>query len=413
KIKTAQVYIQNMIIGIDASRANRIRKTGTEWYSFYLIKNLAKLDQKNKYLLYLDQEPNDDLKEIIKNNNNFSFKVLNWPLNFFWTLGRLSLEMLVCPPKILFIPAHTMPFFAPKKTIVTIHDVAFAREDRLYRSEEAQTEKKWSKKIIKFLVKIFTRGKYQANTVDYLEWSTRFALKKAGKIITVSEFTKKEILEIYSFAKTEKITAIHNGFSENYLPINNPEKINQILAKYGLEKPFLLYVGRLEKKKNTPLLIESFSILKEHYPEIKEKLVLIGNAGFGFDEAKYLVEQFNLTRSVVSTGWIEEEDLPFIFNGATSFIFPTRHEGFGIPVIQAMSCGVPTVASDIPVLREVAGEAVLFFDANDKDALAEAMAKSILDDSLRQELKERGIKRAANFGWEKCAQETLSVIENW
>ena len=160
-------------------------------------------------------------------------------------------------------------------------------------------------------------------------------------------------------------------------------------------------------------MIESFSILKECHPEIKEKLVLIGNAGFGFDEAKYLVEQFNLTRSVVSTGWIEENDLPVIFNGATSFIFPTRHEGFGIPVIQAMACGVPTVASDIPVLREVADEAVLYFDANDKDALAEAMAKSILDDSLRQDLREKGIKRAANFGWEKCARETLSVIENW
>lgn len=402
-----------MLIGIDASRANRLRKTGTEWYSFYLIKNLAKLDQQNKYLLYLDEEPNEDLKEIIKDNKNFSFKVLSWPLNFFWTLGRLSLEMLFYPPKVLFVPAHTMPFFAPKKTVITIHDVAFAREDRLYRSEEAKTEAKWSKKTIKFLVKIIMRGKYQANTVDYLEWSTRFALKNAGKIITVSEFTKKEILEIYPFAKAEKITPIHNGFSESYQPINSTEKINQVLTKYGLEKPFLLYVGRLEKKKNTPLLIESFSILKERHPEIKEKLVLIGNAGFGFDEAKYLVEQFNLTRSVVSTGWIEENDLPVIFNGATSFIFPTRHEGFGIPVIQAMACGVPTVASDIPVLREVADEAVLYFNANDKDALSEAMAKSILDDSLRQDLREKGIKRAANFAWEKCARETLSVIENW
>lgn len=402
-----------MLIGIDASRANRIRKTGTEWYSFYLIKNLAKLDQKNKYLLYLDEEPNTDLKKALNNNPNFSFKVLNWPVNFFWTLGRLSLEMLIHRPEVLFIPAHTMPFFSPKKTVVTIHDVAFAREDRLYRSEEAKTEAKWSKKTINFFVKILTRGKYQANTVDYLDWSTRFALKKAGKIITVSEFTKKEILEIYPFAKAEKITPIHNGFPKTYFPIDSQEKINQVLAKYGIEKPFLLYVGRLEKKKNTPMLIESFSILKERYPEIKEKLVLIGNAGFGFDEAKYLVEQFNLGRSVVSTGWVDEVDLPYIFNGATSFVFPTRHEGFGIPVIQAMSCGVPAVVSDIPVLREIADNAVLFFDANNKEALAEAMAQSILNNNLRQELKEKGIKQAANFSWEKCARETLSVIEAW
>lgn len=402
-----------MLIGIDASRANRIRKTGTEWYSFYLIKYLAKLDQKNNYLLYLDAEPGEDFKKIIAENPNFNFKVLNWPVNFFWTLGRLSLEMLFFRPEVLFVPAHTMPFFAPRKTVNTIHDVAFAREDRLYRSEEAQTEAKWSRQVINFLVRFVTRGKYQANTVDYLDWSTRFALKNAGKIITVSEFTKKEILEIYPFAKPEKIFPIHNGFPENYCQTCSQDRVDSVLAKYGIEKPFFLYVGRLEKKKNTPMLIESMALLRERYPEIKEKLVLIGNAGFGFDEVKYLVEQYNLMRSVSATGWVDEDDLCYIFNGATAFVFPTRHEGFGIPVIQAMSSGIPAVISDIPVLREIAGDAALFFDANNKEALSEAMAQSVLNLKLKAELKEKGLKRAANFSWEKCARETLSVIEAW
>lgn len=401
-----------MLIGIDASRANRIRKTGTEWYSFYLIENLAKLDKKNSYRLYLDEEPREDLKKVVKSNPNFSFRVLRWPLNFFWTLGRLSLEMLFRRPDVLFVPAHTMPLFYPKKTIVTIHDVAFAREDRLYRFEEANTDAPWSKKIINLFIRALTRGKYQGNSIDYLNWSTNFALKKAWKIITVSEFTKKEILDIYPFAEEKKITAIHNGFpSHAFLPLKNQDGKQEVFSKYGIEMPYFLYVGRLEKKKNTPMLIEAFSLIKEAHPELREKLVLLGNAGFGFDEVKYLIEQFNLGNEVISTGWVEEHDLPIIFNNASSFVFPTRHEGFGIPVIQAMACGLPVVASDIPVLREIAGDAVLYFDANNKEALAMAMYDSVTNQELRRDLIAKGFVQALRFSWEKCASETLSIIE--
>lgn len=400
-----------MIIGIDASRANRKRKTGTEWYSFYLIENLVKLDQQNNYVLYLDQDPGEDLVKIISGHQNVSVRVLRWRWNFFWTLGRLSLEMLLRRPNVLFIPAHTMPLFYPRKTVVTIHDVAFAREDRLYLNEGVKTEAHWSRGVVNFFVKIITRGKYEANTLDYLDWSTRFALKHAWKIITVSNFTKKEILEIYPWAKKEKIIPIHNGFPSNsYYPQENEEKINNVLVKYGLEKPYFLYVGRLEKKKNTALLVESLAILKEIYPKTKERLVLIGNAGFGFDEVKYLIEQFNLVNDVVTTGWVDEIDLPLIFNGASSFVFPSRHEGFGIPVIQAMACGIPVIVSDIPVLREIAEQAALYFDVNNKDALVQAMARSINDQNLRSDLKLAGIKQAANFSWEKCARETMAVL---
>jgi glycosyltransferase involved in cell wall biosynthesis len=114
---------------------------------------------------------------------------------------------------------------------------------------------------------------------------------------------------------------------------------------------------------------------------------------------------------VLITGWVQEEDLPSIFNGASSFVFPTKHEGFGIPVIQSMACGVPVVISDIPVLREISGDAALYFEANSKEALSEAMWQSIVDQNLRRDLRTKGIKQAKNFSWEKCARETLQVIE--
>jgi len=402
-----------MIIGIDASRANRGRKTGTEWYSFYLIQNLAIIDKTNKYWLYLNTPPSLELSEAVKDNPNFSFKYLRWPLFSFWTLGRLSLEMLWCRPDVLFVPAHTLPLFSPRKTMNTIHDIAFVREKNLYFSEEVKTQGASLRRLINILVKIVTLGKYRADSVDYLYWSTAFALEHARKIITVSEFTKQEIISLYPKTKLKKIAVIHNGYNNDlFKPLEDEDKTAKILDKYGISKPYYLYVGRLEKKKNTPALIEALALVRENSPEIKEKLVLIGNASFGFDEVKYVIEEFDLNNEVYIPGWVDEADLPYIYNAATAFIFPTKHEGFGIPVLESMACGLPTIASDIPVLREIAGDAVLYFDQNDKREIANAMIRIVKDEALRQELRVKGLAQSAKFSWLKCASETLKEMEN-
>ena len=400
-----------MVIGIDASRANLKRKTGTEWYSFYLIKNFARLDKTNKYILYLNREPSAELKEVIKDSPNFSFKLLVWPFWSFWTLGRLSWEMIWHRPDVLFIPAHTMPLIYPRNTINTIHDIAFTRERNLYRSDRVKTERATSRRLIEVIVKVITRGKYRSDSLDYLYWSTEFALHKAKKIITVSNFTKHEILSVYPKVEEAKIKVVHNGYnSELYKLDRDPEKIKEVLEKYGLETPFFLYVGRIEKKKNTSALIEAMALLRDNHPEIKEKMVLVGDASFGYDEVKYVIEEFNLNDEVIMSGWLEEEDMPIILQAASAFIFPSKHEGFGIPILQAMACGVPVAASDIPVFKEVARDAVLYFDHRDKLAISEAMARLVIDKDLRDELVAKGLERVKRFSWEKCARETLKEI---
>lgn len=401
-----------MLIGIDASRANRQRKTGTEWYSFYLIENLAKLDRQNTYRLYIDGEPSPELRAAIRNNPNFSIKFLKWPLYSFWTLGRLSFEMIFNRPDVLFVPAHALPLFYPRKTITTVHDLAFMSEQNLYRSEPIKTKIAGARKFVHFFVKLVTFGKYGADSVDYLYWSTAYALNHAAKIIVVSEATKLDILTYYPKTKTKKIAVVHNGFNnELYQPLADSKKTDFILNKYGLTAPYFLYIGRLEKKKNTATLIESFAIVKENNPDISEKLVLIGNAGYGYDEIQYIIEEFNLNRQVLMPGWVLEEELAYILNAASAFIFPSKHEGFGIPVLQALACGVPTAVSDLPVLHEIAADSVLYFNQNDKNSLARALEKIIKDEKLRAELKAKGIERAKNFSWEKCALETLKEIE--
>ncbi len=400
-----------MVIGIDASRANLKRKTGTEWYSFYLIKNLAKIDLENKYILYLNSPASSELVKAVEHNPNFSFKLLNWPFASFWTLGRLTLEMIVKRPDILFIPAHTMPLCYPRRTVNTIHDIAFVRERNLYRSSGVKTGGVFSKKIIEILVRIFTLGKYQSESLDYLYWSTDFALRRAKKIITVSEFTKSEILDVYPKTKAEKVKVVHNGYNNSlYRVIDDSKKTTAVLERYGLEAPYFLYAGRIEKKKNIPALIEAMAMLRENRPDIKEKMVLIGDASFGYDEVKYVIAEFGLDYDVIMPGWVDEEDMPYVFNGAKAFIFPSKHEGFGIPILQAMACGVPTAVSDIPVFKEVASDATLYFDHNDKQAMASALARLGSDNDLLAELRSKGLERVKNFSWEKCARETLAEI---
>ncbi|MFA4833375.1 MAG: glycosyltransferase family 1 protein [Patescibacteria group bacterium] len=425
-----------MLIGIDASRANRDHKSGTEWYSYYLIRWLAKLDKENQYILYTDRPLKNGLLDLTTDQylpnpgqvgvkpdkagyqaikspyNNFQAKVLNWPFNFFWTLGRLSWEMLIHRPEALFVPAHSLPLVFPQKTITTIHDIAFEKNSFLYQPDNIGPEGKFLRNTLCFFVRIFTGGKYRANSTDYLKWSTKFALKHARKIITVSNFSKDEILKIYK-TKREKIKVIYNGYNRSlYRKIDSQERIKEILDKYGIESPFILYVGRLEKKKNTPALLEAFCQMRENNKNIKHKLVLIGDASFGYDEVKYVIREFDLEPEVIMTGWVEEEDLPYIYNAATAFIFPTKYEGFGIPLLQAMSCEVPIAASSLSVLKEVGGEAVLFFDPDDTSSIEAALKNIIKDDKLRESLIEKGRERVKNFSWEKCAQETLEEINN-
>jgi len=285
------------------------------------------------------------------------------------------------------------------------------RDHSLYRAAKVKTDGPFTRRIIEILVYLFTFGRYHSQSLDYLDWSTKFALKKAKKIITVSNFTKKEILNLYPKTKASKVRVVHNGYNNDlYRVINDEAEVKAVLEKYDIEQPYFLYVGRIEKKKNTPALIEALAILRYSHPEIKEKLVLIGDASFGYDEVKYVIEEFNLNNEVIMPGWVDEADMPYIFNGASAFVFPSKHEGFGIPILQAMACGLPTAVSNIPVFREVADEAVLYFDHNDSRAISEAMAKLALDENLKSSLRKQGLNWVKNFSWEKCARETLKEI---
>lgn len=425
-----------MVIGIDASRANRPHRTGTEWYSYYLIKWMAELDSENQYILYTDTPiqgdllnlNNPELTEINYSNqiefdekgfqkikcphNNFKAKVLNWPFRYLWTQGRLSIEMIFNKPDILFIPSHTLPIIYPKKSAVTIHDIGFMREKYLYDNKIIGPENSTIRWCLNFLVSILTLGRYRATSMDYLCWSTNFALKHAKKIITVSNFSKQEILDVYG-ADSEKIKVIYNGYNTQIFNNRCEEsEISRVLKKYGLTRPYILYVGRLEKKKNTPALIEAYCLLKEDNKKINHKLLLIGNASYGYDEVNYTIREFGLEHDVVMPGWIEEADMKYIYCGASIFVFPSKYEGFGIPLLQAMACGVPIAASWESSIPEIAEDVAVLFNPNSSRSIAQAINQLLSDDDLRQKAIENGNERIKLFSWKKSAQETLDLLIN-
>ncbi|OQA35368.1 MAG: Mannosylfructose-phosphate synthase [Parcubacteria group bacterium ADurb.Bin326] len=371
-----------MIIGIDASRANKPNKTGTEWYSWHIIEQLKQIaDKGDKFLLYANSVLTGGLEKL---PDNFVEKDLKWPPKYLWTQIRLWWELWRNPPDVLLVPAHTIPFLPlPKKTriMVTVHDVGFKRSPQLYKPIQ----------------------------VWYHDLTMRRIKGRADVIITISEFSKQEIIELYQVDE-KKIKVIYLGFDVNKFFVQSPSETNQkILEKYNVASPYLLYIGRLEKKKNIANMIAAFALAKESQPDLK--LVLAGSAGHQFDDIKKIIDDNKLENEVVITGYVEQADLPVIYNQAEIFLFPTLYEGFGLPILESMASGVPVLTSNFAPHTEVGGEAAYYADPHSPQSLADGIIKILEDSDLKQSLKDKGLVRAKEFSWRRTAEEIYQIVK--
>lgn len=363
-----------MLIGIDASRANKGKKTGTEWYAYQIINNLKLIDRVNQYVLYTRESLPARPAEL---PDNFSTKVLHWPLVFIWTHLRLSWEMVINPPDILFVPAHSVPLIHRGRTVVTIHDLGFLHNPQIYHP----------------LARIYHRFSAW--------WSVRYAFK----IITISEFTKQDIIKNYK-VNPDKISVIPLGLDKSkYKIITDKNRLKQVQDKYNLTRPYFFYIGRLEKKKNIEFLINAFNQLAVDYPDYD--LVLAGSLSYGGDKIMRLIKA---SSKVKHLGYIEEEDVPPLLNAAQAFVFPSLFEGFGLPIIQAMACGCPVISSNATSLPEVGGKAAWYINPNNRDELIALMKKMAINNEARQQLIDAGLNRAKQFDWQQVAVKTLAVL---
>jgi glycosyltransferase involved in cell wall biosynthesis len=369
-----------MKIGIDASRANKDNKTGVEWYSYHLIEQFKKIDHENEYFLYSNHKLTSALADCPQ---NFKSRRIKWYIPRTWTIFRLGLHVRFGKnkPDVLFMPASSLPVIFPRKSVVTVHDIGFVHFPELYPWAD-----RFYHKLFMLWIKVF-----------------------ATKIIAVSHYTKKDLIETYKI-KPEKIEVVYNGYDG--VSYKQMDLTNEDLLRYGIRDPYILFIGRLEQKKNIVRLVEAFAELKKRNQNLPHKLVLVGRPGRGdgYEEAKQKIKDFGLVGEVIILGWLSSQELPILLNKADLFIFPSLFEGFGIPVIEAMACGCPVACSKTTSLPEVAGEAALMFDPENVEEIRARMEQVLLNKEVVESLREKGLRRAEQFSWEKSARETLKIL---
>ncbi len=399
------------MLGIDASRANVRERTGTEWYSFFVLRHLSKFLPPDLQITWYTKSPPQ--KDMLPLPERVRIRELQWPPKFLWTQLRLSWEMLLRPPELLFVPAHTIPLVHPRKTITTLHDVGFEHQETLYNSRTITGSRSLQTTMLSSVVRTVTGGRYSATEIDYHRFSARFAVRHAAHLITVSEFSKKEIIRTYG-ARPEMITVVPNGYSNNvFTPVRNADAERKILDTIGCRSPFIISVGRLELKKNTPNIVRGFGDYKKRFPKSNLKLVLVGNRGYGYEDVEHAITSGGLSNDVFLPGWMRENKYVDLLRAAEAFIFPSLYEGFGIPLLEAMGAGTPIITASTASLPEVAANAALYVDPREPQQIARAIENLQKNPSLRASLIEQGFKRVKDFSWEKTAQQTAQILASY
>jgi len=234
-------------------------------------------------------------------------------------------------------------------------------------------------------------------------------IKKADKLITISNFTRNEIVEKYHLS-LDRIEVTYMGIDYDLWKEQNENEVKEYLEEKNYNLPYFIYLGRLTTKKNVNGLIESYNIFRKQIAR-PFNLFLIGTRGFDYDLIQKEIDKSVYSNEIRVLGYIPLKELPLIFAGAKALVFPSFYEGFGIPVIEAMALGCPVIASNVTALSEVVGEAGIQVDPKSFKDIAEAMEKIVSDDRLREKLRIKGLAKAKQFTWQECARKTLEIIE--
>ncbi|MCU0493532.1 MAG: glycosyltransferase family 4 protein, partial [Chloroflexaceae bacterium] len=252
-----------------------------------------------------------------------------------------------------------------------------------------------------------------------LHLTTRWSAHAASQVIAISQATKDDLVHHYS-VNPDKVSVVHHGLSPQFHPVEDPAVRAAVQRRYGISSPYLLYVGTVQPRKNLARLLAAFGQLLaigDLRSEIGDQgtnltLVIAGKKGWLTEEIEGQAARAGLGQRVHFTGYVADDDLPALLSGALAFVFPSLYEGFGMPVLEAMACGTPVLTSTTTSLPEVAADAALLVDPTDTDAIARGLARLVAEPALRSELRQRGLARAAQFTWARCAAETLAVLRD-
>ncbi len=373
-----------MIIGIDGNEANVTKRVGISEYAYWLLHYFARFAMEDKtpgvtFVIYLKHPP---VKSLPEETKNWKYKIVG--PGKFWTQLGLPLNLFLSKPRpdIFFSPTHYAPRFSPVPSVISVMDLSFLKFPELFNKSDLYQLRNW----------------------------TKYSVKKATKILTISNSSRNDIIETYQVPE-EKVATIYPGIKQSVTLQPHVYAMNELKAKYSISDNFILFVGTLQPRKNITRLIEAFSKIKENEFEYKDvELVIIGKRGWLYEEILEAPQKYGIENKVKFLEGINDDELTIFYKNALCYVLPSLYEGFGLPVVEAMKHGCPVITSNVSSMPEAGGDAAIYVDPEDVTDIAEKIVKVVNDKELRKDLSERGKKQVAQFSWEKTAKETLKVL---
>lgn len=361
-----------MKIAIDLS-ITKINQAGTAVYAANLIEALQRVDHRNQYQIFaVNQTRTMGQRKTLGSRTKVIYHDMIWHHAILpWKAQRAGADLL-------FMPANTTPLFTPCPTVVAIHDIMPVARPQQFTF--------WFRNYARIFMPLSAR--------------------RSALILTCSAHSKQDIVERFN-VPPEKVAVTHLAANSKFHPVS-PEAIATIKQKHGLDQ-FILVVGTLEPRKNIVRLIQAYAEVRK--AGITIPLVHVGSRGWLYDEVFSEVERLGLEGSVRFLGRASLDDLVNFYNAATVFVYPSLYEGFGIPVLEAMSCGCPTITSNLSSLPEVIGDAGIMIDPYNVDQLASEIRHVLEDRALAEDMRLRGLARSKFFTWEHCAQDTMAAFD--
>jgi glycosyltransferase involved in cell wall biosynthesis len=399
-----------MRIGIDGSSILP-RRTGIGHYTNQLLRHLALVDSQNQYVVFLNSFRHDMCRESWMEHPNFTIRHRRIPgpvLLFAWRyFNRPAIEWLVGDVDVFHSPATYIPPQRRGVCVTTVHDLHFMRDP-------ASCE--------------MLGGRYLMATLPR-------RLKQMDRVIAASQNTRTDLIELLG-AAPERITVVYEGVDSRFLEVGqvgnlsssqtgSPRPVGQVgnlseqassllptvRARHRLPDRYILFVGTIEPRKNVERLIEAYALVRSARQDAPP-LVIVGGRGKSADRVERAVASFGLSQWVVLAGYVNQDELSAIYSGADLFVLPSLYEGFGLPVLEAMACGIMVVAGDTSSLRELVGaNRGILVDPMRPSQIAAGVLRALSDARLRAECIRRGLEFAREMTWERCARQTLAVYE--
>jgi glycosyltransferase involved in cell wall biosynthesis len=369
-----------MIYGVRVSiDARKLHDFGIGTYIRNVLRQLARLDRQTEYVI-ICQERDRDLG--LSLGDNFRVEVdpskpysIREQFSVPWTLVRTRTN-------VFHEPHYVLPPLTRCRSVVTIHDCIHLR---------------------------FPQYLPKPGALAYARAQMGSAVRRSHRILTVSEASKRDILEYFK-VKPAKVTVIYNAIDERFLAPPPEESVHAVAERYQLQGDFALYVGTVKPHKNVERLIDAFHLVRQSGLD-QLKLVVIGDDISKYAVLRRAVHRYNLHKYVRFLGFLPDDTLAVVYRLAAVFVFPSLYEGFGLPPLEAMACGTPVVTSNVSSLPEVMGDAALFVDPYNAQAIADGMRRVLTEPALRAELGTRGLARARDFSWERSVRRIRDIYD--